>query len=356
MIYSSLPNNSYGFAEGTSMAAPHVTGAWAILKQLRPSGSTTMILDALRATGHAVADAASATSYPRIDVRAAAAALAPPVPPSAPRSLSASVSGATITVTWQPPATGAATQYVIEAGSSPGAANFYNGPVGAVLSVSAPVPPGTYYIRGRAQNASGTSAVSNEAVITVSSTGGVAPGAPQGLTASVSASTISIAWVAPSGGGAVTSHVVEAGSGPGLANLYAGAAPASPTSLSASAPAGTYYIRVRARNDAGVSGPSNEVVATVGASCSVPSAPVLTGSRSGNTATVSWTTPSGGPVTTYVLQAGSSTGASNLYNASVGMMTTLSATVSPGTYFVRVIAHSGCGPSGASNEVVITVP
>ena len=356
VIYSSVPNNGWGFWQGTSMAAPHVAGAWAILKQLQPSASATAILDVLRATGRIVEDAASATSYPRINVQAAAAALAPPVPPTAPRNLTASVSGATITVSWQPPATGVATNYIIEAGSSPGSANFFNGAVGGGQAVSAAVPPGTYYIRARAQNASGISVVSNEASATVSSTGGVAPGAPQSLVQSVSGSTISITWGAPISGGAVTSYIVEAGSGPGLTNLYVGALPANQTALSASAPAGSYFVRVRGRNDAGTGAASNEVVATVASSCSVPSPPALTWSKSGNTATIAWTVPSGGPVAGYVVQVGSAAGAANLFNGSVGNTTTVSASVSPGTYFVRVMAYSGCGSGGASNEVVITVP
>jgi hypothetical protein len=356
VIYSSLPNDSYGFWQGTSMAAPHVSGAWAILKQLQPSASIGAVLEALRGTGRRVTDAASGGVYSRINVQAAADLLVPPRPPAAPANLVASASGAMVTVTWQPPPGGGAATYILEAGSRPGSADFFNGPVGAGLTVSGAVPPGTYYVRARAQNTAGTSPPSNEAVVTVTSSGGVPPGPPSGLVATVTGPTITISWNPSAGGGQAASYVVEAGSAPGLANLYVGSAPAAPTTASANAPAGTYYIRVRAKNQGGVSGPSNEATAVVGSACVVPSAPTLTGSRNGNLVTLSWSVAAGGPVSHYVVQAGSSAGLADLHNVAVGLATSVSGHVSPGTYFVRVFAQSGCGAGRLSNEFVVTVP
>ncbi|NIQ13509.1 MAG: S8 family serine peptidase, partial [Candidatus Dadabacteria bacterium] len=37
VIYSSVPGDVYGWKQGTSMAAPHVAGAWALLKQQNSS-------------------------------------------------------------------------------------------------------------------------------------------------------------------------------------------------------------------------------------------------------------------------------------------------------------------------------
>jgi subtilisin family serine protease len=42
---------SYGVASGTSMAAPHVAGAWAALRQAAPEASVSEVLSALQATG-----------------------------------------------------------------------------------------------------------------------------------------------------------------------------------------------------------------------------------------------------------------------------------------------------------------
>ncbi|MBF0319557.1 MAG: S8 family serine peptidase, partial [Nitrospirae bacterium] len=54
-ILSSMPNNGYETWNGTSMAAPHVTGAWAVLKQARPGASVNDIHYALLSTGVSVA-------------------------------------------------------------------------------------------------------------------------------------------------------------------------------------------------------------------------------------------------------------------------------------------------------------
>jgi len=56
----------YEYKDGTSMAAPHVAGAWAILKALRPSGSVSELLGALRDTGKPVVDPVNSLAFPRI--------------------------------------------------------------------------------------------------------------------------------------------------------------------------------------------------------------------------------------------------------------------------------------------------
>ena len=71
-------------------------------------------------------------------------------------------------------------------------------------------------------------------------------------------------WQAPSGGSA--SYVVEAGSAPGLTNLANFDTQSPATSYTATGVgAGTYFVRVRAKNACGASGgASNEVVIVVG--------------------------------------------------------------------------------------------
>jgi hypothetical protein len=66
-ITSSVPG---GFASlsGTSMAAPHVAGAWALLKQRTPWASVSEILTTLRNTGLMVTDPLSGLAFPRIRV------------------------------------------------------------------------------------------------------------------------------------------------------------------------------------------------------------------------------------------------------------------------------------------------
>ncbi|PAE40345.1 S8 family serine peptidase [Bacillus sp. 7884-1] len=59
-ILSTLPNNEYGLSYGTSMAAPHVSGAIAILKQMQPN----MPIDKLKETLYAGLIPLSDSDYP----------------------------------------------------------------------------------------------------------------------------------------------------------------------------------------------------------------------------------------------------------------------------------------------------
>ncbi|KWT76033.1 S8 family serine peptidase [Candidatus Magnetominusculus xianensis] len=70
-IYSSIPNNSYDTMSGTSMAAPHVAGAWAVLKQIKPSASVVRILNVLKDTGVSIKDSRNGLIKPRIQVDSA---------------------------------------------------------------------------------------------------------------------------------------------------------------------------------------------------------------------------------------------------------------------------------------------
>jgi subtilisin family serine protease len=69
-IISSFAGGGFAMASGTSMAAPHVTGAWAVLKQAKPTASVDEILRALNDTGVMIADtrAGTGTIRPRIQV------------------------------------------------------------------------------------------------------------------------------------------------------------------------------------------------------------------------------------------------------------------------------------------------
>ncbi|BAO43802.1 S8 family serine peptidase [Thiolapillus brandeum] len=55
-ITSSVPGSGYGTWTGTSMAAPHVAGAWAIMKQRNPNASVEDILTELRNHGDLLSD------------------------------------------------------------------------------------------------------------------------------------------------------------------------------------------------------------------------------------------------------------------------------------------------------------
>jgi uncharacterized delta-60 repeat protein len=186
------------------------------------------------------------------------------------------------------------------------------------------------------------------------------PGAPRQLTAWTEGSTLNLSWQFPGSGGPLTGYLVEAGTGPGLANLAAIPTSGSGTSFSApGVPAGVYFIRIRARNAAGVSMPSNEMRIVVGPQ--VPGAPnAVAATVSGSTVSLAWAAPaSGGTPTTYTVEAGarSGLGPASLANFSTGSTATTFSTagVPAGTYFVRVRASNGSGVGTASNEVMVVV-
>jgi subtilisin family serine protease len=77
-IVSSIPGGGFGYLSGTSMAAPHVAGAWALMKSKRPAASVTEILSALATSGSSIPDSRSGLALPRINVDAALASLPSP--------------------------------------------------------------------------------------------------------------------------------------------------------------------------------------------------------------------------------------------------------------------------------------
>ena len=74
-IRSSVPGYGFGRAGGTSGAAPHVAGAWAVLKSKAPNASVDQVLSALKSTGVSITDPRNNITRPRIQVDAALSAL-----------------------------------------------------------------------------------------------------------------------------------------------------------------------------------------------------------------------------------------------------------------------------------------
>jgi predicted phage tail protein len=92
-----------------------------------------------------------------------------PSPPDLPRNFSHTVSGATLSLTWQAPLFGTASSYVIEAGTASGLSEIvvFNTGSAAQSATFNNVPSGTYYVRVRAVNGVGESVASDERTIII---------------------------------------------------------------------------------------------------------------------------------------------------------------------------------------------
>lgn len=309
---------------------------------------------------------AAGTSPPSNEIRVTASGCRVPSPPTGLTSAVVSLSRYnSLTLSWNPIAD--VFGYSIRWGVDP--ANLRGGiSAGTNNSLTTAVTgPATLYASVHATNACGTGPPSPPIEIALPQPpcllGNVTPPPPTGLSASVTGSTVMLTWSAPTTTCAPSGYIVESGSSSGLSNLSIVSTGSRAPTFSASGVAnGTYYIRVRAVSDAGTSVRSNEVTVTVGgpAPCaSAPGAPSgLSVSVNGSSLMFTWSAPVGGCAATgYVLEAGSSTGASNLANFSTGSTATIfsRSEVASGIYYVRVRAANAAGVSGPSNEVVVIV-
>lgn len=274
-------------------------------------------------------------------------------PPAVPGTLAVITNGQTLHVSWGRSA--GATSYRLEVGTGSGLANLFNADLGNAASIQGQVAPGTYFLRVRAVNALGASAPSAQASATISGAASCVtpPPAPSGYSAQTGGLLAALAWAASPG---ATSYQLEAGSGPGLANLLVSNV-GNVTTFGATAGAGTYLTRIRAVNACGVSPPSVEVPVTLGCTAQSVIPAGLTVVKTAGTAVFSWTPPLG--ALSYRLRVGTAPGAANVADLDVGSGTSLAvslAGVPPGLYYVRVAALSACGVSAPSNDVAVAVP
>lgn len=92
-IVAAYPNNTYATLQGTSMAAPHVAGAWAVLREQNPNATIETLLAQMKNTGKPITDTrfgADNRVKPRLQLDAAAG-----LAPNMPEQFSIAASGAT---------------------------------------------------------------------------------------------------------------------------------------------------------------------------------------------------------------------------------------------------------------------
>ena len=292
----------------------------------------------------AVHDASASASY--------SVATTTATTPGAPRSVAAVVSGNTATLSWLAPSAGSLpSNYLLYVGTRSGATDVANGyNVGNVLSAAGDLQKGTYYARVRAANSIGTSSDSNEVRFTV----GRRLKTPGGFTVTWSGTTATLSWtaaVADAAADAPTNYVLEAGTTRGASDV-ARVNVGNRSVFRAEITSGTYFVRVKAQNADGESEPSEELEIRAPGTPQAPTA--LMASGAGATVDLRWTASVGGfAATSYVIEAGSAPGLSDLARIQVANLTRFTTTAPPGVYYVRVRGVNARGTSLPSNEVVV---
>lgn len=169
-----------------------------------------------------------------------------PVPPSAPRTLLASVAGSALTLTWRNTFTGGeATDLALDAtGTLTGTVPLAAGQDTVTFTG---VPAGTYTLSLRATNAAGTSPASNAVTVTVPAACSGTPQPPANLLAFREGNQITLLWDAPATGPAPTNYTLD------VSGAFVGSFFLPTRSVSAPVPPGNYTFAVRANHACGSS-------------------------------------------------------------------------------------------------------
>ena len=276
-VFSTLPGGGYGYGSGTSMAAPHVTGAAALYAATHPNVSAltikNAILDAAR-VAQTAALAGKTTTGGRLDVELA---LRQSPTPAAPTGLAAAATSSTqIALTWTDNA-GNEDGFRIERLD---AATGRSEPVGAAgrnatgWSDANLSPDTAYTYQVRADRGADASAPSNPATATTKAPL-AAPNAPAQLRATgATTGGISLAWTdtASDETGFTLERSTDAGFPAGLTTRIDVAANSTSYQDAGLAPATAYHYRVRAtRTDAATGETSaSGYSATLAASTAAP--------------------------------------------------------------------------------------
>lgn len=183
-------------------------------------------------------------------------------PPPRPDPPTVSVAGSSVVLNWRAAPGAPPDAFTMSIGTSSGLGNLGTVALGpATTFATSGVPAGTYFVRLVATNACGRSIPSADATVAVGGLGGP-PGAPLHLRGTAGGGVVALSWFSPSGT-AATAHVLEAGSGPALANLATVTLGPATSFSTSGVPPGTYYLRVRALNATGASPRSGELVLVV---------------------------------------------------------------------------------------------
>ena len=350
-----------GRTGGTSMAAPHVAGFFALARQKRPGISVGTVVELLKSTGREILDQRNGLSIPRIQIDRAIDGLnSVAAVPATPDGLVATTISATqIDLVWNDVAT--ETAYEIWRRSS------LNGTATKIADMGANVtsfentgltPGRTYFYYVIATNADGSSQASD----TVRATTQPIPLAPSNLTATVASPTqINLSWT----DNATNEKNYSIRRSPTTGGPYVEVAQVAPnisTFMNVGLVSGTtYYYVVVAINGGTESTPSNE--ATASTPEIVPAAP------GGLTVTVQDISKPNELALNWTDNSNNETGFRIERRTATGEFTVISSTVPKDTtsftntgllkntqYFYRIFAFNSVGDSLVSNVANGTTP
>ncbi|WP_291984354.1 hypothetical protein [Luteitalea sp.] len=231
--------------------------------------------------------------------------------------------------------------------------------VGVSLTGSASVAVATTTTFTIIATSSTGATVTRSATVTVAPPTSPLPGAPTNMTVAVSGSRATFAWQLAATGGAPTGYLIDLGLSGTTQMLASGYNVGNITSVAADLPRGRYHARVRATNAAGTSGYSNLFQFKIGRTLVSPRGFTVT--WIGTTAVMSWTAASAdGAIedvpTNYVLEAGTAPGLADVATVKLGRVTSFSAPIPSGTYYVRLRAENDYGDSDPTPDLVLVPP
>jgi subtilisin family serine protease len=362
-ITSAVPGTTFEAWSGTSMATPHVAGAWAILKQKMPTASVTQVLSALTSTGVGVTDSRNSITKPLIKVDAALGVLGSPEPPptipAVPTSLRATVASATqINLAWTDTSlneTGFkiyrklanADSWTLVTTVGQNVTTYQN----TGLSSGT-----TYFYYIVSTNNAGDSDPSAE----VSATTLELPTAPTSLKATtVSTTQINLTWTDGStneSGFRIRRRSTSTGAWTVIASVGQNVTTYQNSGLVAGR---TYYYVVTSYNSSGESALSNQVSATT-TNTTLPAAPsnLVASAVSPTQVNLSWADNSNNETGFRVSRKTGSTGTWTVIGSVAASSTAVQNTgLAEGTtYSYRLVAYNSAGESTSSNEVTVTTP